>query len=328
MKLMRTVKVRLLPTERQEQQFYEFANACRFIWNQVLEWQIMHYTNMKYISQKIVNQSYSSFGKLLTKMKKTEEFNWLNNISRHTLSQMLRDQKNAYKRLFKEQDEGHFETATRYIKICKKENRYAKKQERKWHPQFKRKKDKSYVFPFDANEVYFTRINGVLHIQMPKIGKVLVKTNYNMPIGCCMNANGHVNYIRNPRVKMVGKKWILFCVITIDSQDVKLHNDTVVGIDLNVRNLAAVTHSRENDMPKVYENINLTNKRLQKLEKRYKHLRRAFDRKRRSNKEYSKNMTKNLDKMRKISYILHNLYRCIQTSGNIRFRLTVRKKNY
>ena len=66
MKLFRTYKVRLLPTDIQQDQFYKFNNACRFIWNTCLEIQMMLYNNdNKYITKSSIIAGFKVFCRFL-----------------------------------------------------------------------------------------------------------------------------------------------------------------------------------------------------------------------------------------------------------------------
>ena len=93
--MIRTYKIRLFPTKEQEQLFYKHIGACRFIWNWGLDTQINYYqkTGKKYSGYDLM--------KMLTPLKKTEEYSWLNEVSNASLQTILLDLDRAYKNFFK-----------------------------------------------------------------------------------------------------------------------------------------------------------------------------------------------------------------------------------
>ena len=314
-KLYRTFKVRLLPTQEQETKFYEFNSACRYIWNKCLQYQIKQYStyNSLYLKKENTYKYFTKFTKLFTLLKKRNKFNWLNNICRHTLMIKIKDMKEAYNKYYKFQDTKEFSKDQLSINISK----------RKHHPKFKKKKDDEVSIPFDSDRVYFKsigikikkyrkiidEIDKKLYVQLPKIGKVLVQTNYkDLPegIGYLYDKKGNTTHrfskIKNPRLKLINNKWILFFVMEVDSQDVSLKNN-ILGIDLGIKELCVCSNG------KTYSNINKTNKRLKRLDKRLKHLHKQLDRKYKFNKSYtrSNNINKTIKSLRKVYYKSHNI---------------------
>ena len=132
MKLFRTYKVRLMPTDEQQNKFYRFNDACRFIWNTCLEIQMMLYnSDIKYITKSSIISGFKLFDKIFKELRNnSEEFKWLNDISRHTLMIKKNDMIKAYDIFIKYQDSVEFKNE--YHK-----NRYIYK----YHPRFKKKKE-------------------------------------------------------------------------------------------------------------------------------------------------------------------------------------------
>ena len=92
MKLLRSYKVRLLPNKIQEQKLKEYSGIQRFIYNNMLSYCIDCYDNSNfYISKKIMITCFQHFVKLITLARKTNEYKWLNDISRHTINIIQRD---------------------------------------------------------------------------------------------------------------------------------------------------------------------------------------------------------------------------------------------
>ena len=87
-------KVRLYPTELQEQKLLQSVGTARFIYNWTLARQEENYKNGgKFISD-------NDLRKELTQLKKSE-LSWLNKVSNNVAKQAVKDACNAYKRFFK-----------------------------------------------------------------------------------------------------------------------------------------------------------------------------------------------------------------------------------
>ena len=87
-------KVRLCPTEKQEERLWQAVGTARFIYNWTLEKQEENYKN---------GGKFLSDGKLrkeLTQLKKNE-LSWLNEVSNNVAKQAVKDACNSYKNFFK-----------------------------------------------------------------------------------------------------------------------------------------------------------------------------------------------------------------------------------
>ena len=94
---MITKKVRLRPNQQQEVQLYKSSGTARFIYNWVLGKQQENYKKgNKFIPDSVLRKE-------ITQLKKTEEFNWLNEVSNNIPKQAVKDACNSYKRFFKGQ---------------------------------------------------------------------------------------------------------------------------------------------------------------------------------------------------------------------------------
>ena len=90
-------KVRLFPTSEQEQQLCKSAGTKRWAYNWALSKQQENYkSGGKFISD-------GELRKELTQLKKTEELQWLNEVSNNVTKQAIKDACNAYMRFFKKQ---------------------------------------------------------------------------------------------------------------------------------------------------------------------------------------------------------------------------------
>ena len=87
-------KVRLYPSELQEQKLWQSVGSARFIYNWTLAKQEENYKNGgKFISD-------NELRKEITKLKK-DELSWLNKVSNNVAKQAVKDGCDAYKRFFK-----------------------------------------------------------------------------------------------------------------------------------------------------------------------------------------------------------------------------------
>jgi putative transposase len=244
---MRTKRIRLYPTHEQEEKMWAHVHAARAIWNVMLSVEECLY--------EFGSKHLNAFGlnNLLKDMKKTEKYMWLNEVSNTTLKGVNADLDDAYSRFFK--------------KIAR-------------HPRFKARDKADPKFPVRADALYFK--DGTANIE--KIGKVLYKTNLDIP-------GGKEQKLRNPRIKFDNGKWILSFAIECESQAREL-NDKAMGIDLGIKDLATVSYGGEKI---VIHNINKSRK-MRRLDRKLRHETRNLSR----TKKCSKNRNKARQKLRKL----------------------------
>lgn len=93
--MIKTMRVMLIPNNKQKTKLFQYANTARFIYNWTLAKEQENYKNgSKFISD-------VDLRKEITKLKKTDEYAWLNDISNNVPKQAIKDACNAYKRFFK-----------------------------------------------------------------------------------------------------------------------------------------------------------------------------------------------------------------------------------
>ena len=259
--MIRTYKIRLFPTKEQEQLFYKHIGACRFIWNWGLDTQINYYqkTGKKYSGYNLI--------KMLTPLKKIEEYSWLNEVSNASLQTILLDLDRAYKNFFK----SGF-----------------------GFPKFKSKKRAKKSFPVRCNATYFYN---EIYAQIPSIGKVRYQTNYNIPIGKNIKFS-------NPRISLVNEKWILTVGIECENKAIDLTSSSM-GIDLGIKDLAIVAVGNEklvfkninktNEMRKLNKKL----KHLQRKASRKYHTNSSYDK--------TNNILKTEAQIKDLSYHISNI---------------------
>ena len=91
------IRQRIYPTRAQENLFWRFFGHCRFVWNFFLDLITKEYQEHK------KSFNYLECSSKLAKMKKQEEYLWLNQISSISLQQSLRMLQTTFRNFFKKQ---------------------------------------------------------------------------------------------------------------------------------------------------------------------------------------------------------------------------------
>lgn len=196
--MIRSLKVRLYLTDEQEILARKHIGCARFIWNHMLAEQIRRRKNGE--------RHLSQFGmiKLLTPLKKQEEYKFLDEISTTTLQIICSDLNQAYQKFFD--------------KITK-------------FPKFKSKRKSKMAFPVRQDRLYFTED----FVQIEKLGHVKYKSSKPIPLG------KGVAKFTNPRISFVNGKWILSFSMECENQAVYTEYKGRIGIDLGVKELVVVS---------------------------------------------------------------------------------------
>lgn len=286
--MIKSYKIRLLPTTEQEQMMWDSVNASRFVWNWGLAYQMERFNCGK------KNLSAYDLRSELKNLKDLTEFNWLSSISNKTTSEVIFDLDKAYKRFFTIQRAGKkFSDAT--VRRAKQKGVKLRNYDMLGYPKFK-KKDRAKKSFIVRSNLYFFNEFAVLE----RIGRVKYQTNYNLPI---VTKRGQEKpKISNSRICYENGKWILSFGMECENQAQRL-DDFTVGIDLGVKNLAVLSNG------KVFKNVNKS-KRVLKLKKRLKQKQKAISRKYRTNGSYRK--TENILKSEKQVEDLHRKLRNIR----------------
>ena len=93
--MIKSIKVRLKPNDKQLTKLFQYAGCARFAYN----WAIArerenHKQENKFLSD-------SELRKEFTQLKKLQEYEWLNEVSNNVTKQAIKDACNTYKRFFK-----------------------------------------------------------------------------------------------------------------------------------------------------------------------------------------------------------------------------------
>ena len=190
------------------------------------------------------HMSAFDMNKYVTVLKKMDEYSWLREVNSHSLYRACADVARAYDNFFKKRSK---------------------------YPRFKSRKRSRSNYPLcdGAGNVWFSE----QYVQIPTIGKVRYKTDFDLPQG-----RGHK--FSNPRISNRNGKWFLSFGMECENQAPAL-NDYSVGIDLGIKETAVVAYG---DEQLVFHNINKS-KKARQLKKRMKHLQRSISRKYEANKQ-------------------------------------------
>ena len=95
--MIKTIKVMLIPNNKQITKLFQYANTARFAYNWALGMEQENYKNGgRFITD-------GELRKELTQLKKTEQYAWLNHISNNVTKQAVKDaikSKKAKKNIF------------------------------------------------------------------------------------------------------------------------------------------------------------------------------------------------------------------------------------
>lgn len=270
--MIKTIRVMLLPNNKQKTKLFQYANTARFAYNWALGREQENYKNGgKFISDGDLRKEF-------TQLKKTDEYAWLNEIDCDVPKQAIKDACEAYRDFFKG-----------YTKF----------------PRFKSKKNSVPKFYQDNVKIKFTDTHVKLMLVAGK-GKATSKRNQKF---CRIRLAEHgriptdCKYC-NPRIKYDGINWYITVGIEYEDSTTSPSNEGI-GIDLGIKDLAICCDGN------TYKNINKT-QRVKKLEKRKRRLQRSISRKYEKNKKgesYCKtsNIIKREKELLKLNHRLTNI---------------------
>lgn len=267
--MIKAIKVMLVPNNVQRTKMFQYAGAARFAYNWALAKENENHNNGgKFISD-------SELRKEFTKLRNSNEYSWLQNISNNVTKQAIKDACAAYKNFFKGLQK---------------------------YPVFKSKKKSKPKFYQDNVKIQFSDTHVKLErfslsrkhnkqklnwVRLAERGRIPTDTKY-----------------MNPRVSFDGLNWWISVSVEID-KNIKTLNVDGVGIDLGIKDLAICSDGYK------YKNINKS-LRIKKLEKHKRRLQRSVSRKYIKNLKEGKycktrNIIKNEKVLLKVNHRLTNI---------------------
>ena len=243
--MIRSIKVRLNPNNKQLTKLFQYAGSARFAYN----WAISREEE----NHKQGNQFLSDMDlrKEFTQLKKLQEYKWLNEISNNVTKQAIKDACSAYKNFFKGQSK---------------------------FPKFKSRKHSIPSFYQDNVKIQFTDTHVKVEAfsmskkqNKQKLNWIKLYEKRKIPIDC--------KYL-NPRFTYDGLYWYVSVAIEVDdnTDNTTLTLNEGIGIDLGIKDLAVCSDKN------TYKNINKT-QRVKKLEKKKRRLQRSVSRRYNKNKK-------------------------------------------
>ena len=240
--MIKTYKVMLCPNNKQQTKLFQSAGVARFIYNWTLSYQQKNYeSGGKFLSDYDVR-------KILTQLKQTDDFRWLNDYSNNIAKQAVKDACDAYRKFFKGLSS---------------------------FPRFKSKKKSKPSFYVDTAKIKITATHVKLEkltdsrkMNRKKLNWVRLAEHDRIPVG--------VSY-SNPRVTFDGLHWWLSVGVECPEPQ-ELPSGEGVGIDIGIKDLAVCSDGN------IYTNINKTRK-IKRLRKRQRRQQRKVSRKYCKNKK-------------------------------------------
>ena len=275
-------KVRLLPTDEQEQQLWKAAGTARFVYNWTLNQQIVH---MK-ATGKLNKIKDNDLRKDLTQLKQTEEYAWLYDVSNNTAKQAVKDVCFALDRFHSESKKHGY----RYRAKAIKSGRELDFTDFEDFPRFKSKKKSKTSFYHDTEKlkVYSE------YVHLEKIGKVKLAEHDRISTD---------SKYTNPRITHDGKYWYISVGAKQEFEKPELTGETI-GIDLGIKELAVVSSFEE-----PIKNINKTAevRRLKKkLKRKQKQISRKYDKNKiKTERAYKFTKTKNIEKLERETRLIN-----------------------
>ena len=200
--MLKTVRVMLIPNDKQMTRLFQFAGTARFTYNWALEQEKRnHDEGGKFINDYELRKRFTLF-------KNEPENRWLYTISNNVCKQAIKDAVKAYEKFFKGLS---------------------------GHPKYKSRKRNPPKFYADPLKIKFTGT----HVKLENIAQSRKKNRQRanwfrlseherIPLG--------TKYF-NPRISFDGFNWFLTVGIETEAQEITSSNDGI-GIDLGVKDLA------------------------------------------------------------------------------------------
>ena len=200
--MIKSMKVRLLPNNKQLTKLFQYAGCGRFAYNwAIAREQENHKLGNKFLSDNELRKEF-------TQLKKQDGYKWLNKISNNVVKQAIKDACNSYKRFFKGQSK---------------------------YPKFKNKKNSKQSFYQDNVAIQFTDTHVKIEGFATSRKKNKQKLNW---IKLCEKGRIPTNCkYMNPRFTFDGLHWWLTVSVDVDD-NTNIPTSEGIGIDLGLKDLA------------------------------------------------------------------------------------------
>ena len=202
MNMIKSIKVMLLPNNKQNTKMFQYSNTARFAYNWAIAREQENYKNGgKFISDNDLRKEF-------TQLKKQEEYQWLNEVSNNVTKQAIKDACNTYKRFFKGQ--------------CR-------------YPKFKSKRKSTPSFYQDNVKIQFSETH--VKLEGSAMSKKQNKQKLNWIKLSEKNRIPLDSKYSNPRITYDGLNWFISVGVEYEDCTTTPSNDGI-GIDLGIKDLA------------------------------------------------------------------------------------------
>src|SRR5690554_1617386 len=202
MELIKSIKVMLLPNNKQKTKLFQYANTARFAYNWATSRERENYkSGGKFISDNDLRKEF-------TQLKKQDDYKWLNEVSNNVTKQAIKDACNSYKRFFKGQSK---------------------------FPKFKSRKKSTPSFYQDNIKIKFSETH--VKVEGFSVSKKQNKQKLNWIKLAERNRIPMDSKYTNPRITFDGLNWFISVGVEYEDCSTTPSNDGI-GIDLGIKDLA------------------------------------------------------------------------------------------
>ena len=281
--MIKSIRVQLLPNNKQKTKLFQFAGAARYAYNWALNKQMDNFRE----GHKI--QTDNDLRKEFTILRHSEGNEWLQDVSNNVTKQAIKDLCIAYKNFFRKQKKsGYIKYASKKIAHYNRIGKSLTVYDMNGHPKFRSKKNGDFRFYQDNVKIQFTET----HVKLESLA------------GSRRKNRQRLNWIRlaeknripvrakytNPRIALDGECWWLSVGIqttrhlkplrrlSFACKKQRQTRSEGIGIDLGIKDLAVLS-----DATKV-GNINKT-RAIKRLKKKRRRLQCQVSRKYQMNKK-------------------------------------------
>ena len=308
--MIRSLRIKLLPNNKQRTKLFQFAGASRFAYNWALYRQMANY----YGGRKL--QSDCELRREFTEFRNSGEAPWLLEVSNNVTKQAIKDLCIAYRNFFRKQKKaGYVKFSPKKLAHCASIGKKLTVYDMNGHPKFRSKKNGDFSFYQDNMKIQFMNT----HVKLESIADSK-RRNRQRANWVRLAEKGRIpidGKYTNPRITFDGENWWLSIGIRIArkikpmrglkfscKQSKQLFSEGI-GIDLGIKDLAITSDSDK------IRNINKTNV-IKKLKKKRRRLQRQVSRKYQMNKKgesYCKtsNLVKSEKRLLRINHRLANI---------------------
>ena len=308
--MIKSIRVQLLPNNKQNTKLFQFAGAARYAYNWALNKQMDNFRE----GHKILTDN--DLRKYFTILRHSEGNEWLQDVSNNVTKQAIKDLCIAYKNFFRKQKQpGYIKYASKKIAHYNHIGKSLTVYDMNGHPKFRSKKNGDFRFYQDNVKIQFTET----HVKLENLA------------GSKRKNRQRLNWIRlaersripvrakytNPRIAFDGERWWLSVGIQTSrnlkplrglffSYKKRRHiRSEGIGIDLGIKDLAVLSDSTK------VRNINKT-RAIRRLKKKRRRLQRQVSRKYQMNQKgesYCKtsNLIKSEKQLLRINHRLANI---------------------